>query len=134
MTLAERNDQRKEPLQHYDLSPVVWPLTFDLRWTDPGGVHRGRQKPRWHHGHAEEDDGPDAGVSHHRGGEGELKPRPPRESPDWFWRQLMDCDWLLKHLNSYSDPHKTSDTNSFTFNPGRDFTFQRRWISSKLFW
>lgn len=39
-----------------------------LRWADAGGVHWRSQRPRRHHGHAEEDDGPDARVNHHRGG------------------------------------------------------------------
>lgn len=48
-----------------------------LRWADAGGVHWRSQRPRRHHGHAEEDDGPDARVNHHRGGPRGLRaPRP----------------------------------------------------------
>lgn len=55
----------------------LWPC----RWADPGGVHRGSQRPRRYHGHAEDPDGPDAGLTdHYWGPDGE---QPMRET----WKQ-----------------------------------------------
>lgn len=81
-----------------------------LRWADAGGVHWRSQRPRRHHGHAEEDDGPDARVNHHRGGPRGLRaPRPAKTL-------------IISNYNSNQPPSKRDRLDHWR-SPGRRLMF-----------
>lgn len=81
-----------------------------LRWADAGGVHWRSQRPRRHHGHAEEDDGPDARVNHHRGGPRGLRaPRPAKTL-------------IISNYNSNQPPSKRERLDHWR-SPGRRLMF-----------